>query len=290
VPRPFLSNVTANAIWNNYRIILACFLLTLISGCSGGRMEGESQAFNSLKDIPQTAWEKLAQKSIYFGHQSVGENIVDGMRELMKDYPQVKFNINETGDGAGLKKNAFTHSRIGKNTDPEGKSSDFLRILDSGIGGLSDIAFYKFCYVDFDGNTNIERVFNTYKATREAVRQKYPHLTVVHCTTPLTTVPTGWKVSLKKMLGMTIDGYVENIRRNLFNEKLWAEYGGKEPIYDLAGIESLTGDGANTVFAGDGKTYYSMDPEKTDDGGHLNRTGRRMAAEQLLVLLAKLSQ
>ena len=72
-----------------------------------------------------------------------------------------------------------------------------------------------------------------------------------------------------------------NINRNQFNEILRKEYEGKAPIFDLAKIESTYPDG---------KTSYSMVPDYTYDGGHLNETGRKKAAEQLLVLLANISK
>ena len=37
------------------------------------------------------------------------------------------------------------------------------------------------------------------------------------------------------------------------------------------------------------KIYYSMAPEYTTDGGHLNETGRKRVAEQLLIFLANLN-
>jgi len=61
-------------------------------------------------------------------------------------------------------------------------------------------------------------------------------------------------------------------------------------IFDLAKIESTFPDGRRASFTKDGKTYYSMVPDYTYDGGHLNELGRKIAAEQLLFLLANLFQ
>jgi lysophospholipase L1-like esterase len=36
----------------------------------------------------------------------------------------------------------------------------------------------------------------------------------------------------------------------------------------------------------DGKTYYHLVPDYTNDGGHLNETGRKLVAEQLLLTIA----
>ena len=63
----------------------------------------------------------------------------------------------------------------------------------------------------------------------------------------------------------------------------------KEPVYDLARMESTFADGKRSSFTKDGKTYHSLVPDYTRDGGHLNETGREIAAEQLLILMAGLS-
>jgi lysophospholipase L1-like esterase len=66
-------------------------------------------------------------------------------------------------------------------------------------------------------------------------------------------------------------------------------YEGKEPVFDLARIESTRPDGTRETFTQDGKTYYALVPAYTKDGGHLNKLGRKKVAEQLLLLLVSLS-
>jgi len=67
------------------------------------------------------------------------------------------------------------------------------------------------------------------------------------------------------------------------------KYKGKESIFDIAKIQSTFPDGTRSIFTKDGKTYYSMVPEYSYDGGHLNELGRKKVAEQLLVLFANQS-
>ena len=50
-----------------------------------------------------------------------------------------------------------------------------------------------------------------------------------------------------------------------FNELLIKEYDGKEPVFDLAEIESTRPDGRRETFTKDGKTYYSLIPDYTYD-------------------------
>jgi len=67
------------------------------------------------------------------------------------------------------------------------------------------------------------------------------------------------------------------------------KYAGKALILDIAKIESTRPDDTRRAFSLNGRTYYSMAPEYTTDGGHLNETGRKKVAEQLLISLANLN-
>ena len=49
-------------------------------------MSDEIVTFPDINDVPAVKWEKLAQKKIYFGHQSVGFNIMEGIKDVMKEH------------------------------------------------------------------------------------------------------------------------------------------------------------------------------------------------------------
>jgi len=259
-----------------------------ITSCSGGKMEPNKVTLPSIKDVPAEAWQKLAQKKIYFGHQSVGNNILDGVRDVMKENPQVKLNIVELSKLNDFDKPFFAHSGVGKNEDPRSKCEDFADILDQKIAGKADIAFFKFCFVDVVPNTDVNKLFAAYKETLVSLKEKYPKVTFVHLTVPLMAAQTGPKVWIKKIIGRAIGGYEDNIKREQFNAMIIKEYSGKEPIFDLARIESTAPDGSRAIFEKDGKTYPRMVPEYTNDGGHLNELGRKIVAEQLLIFLSNL--
>ena len=252
-------------------------------------MSKEIIKFPSIKDVPASAWEKLAQKKIYFGHQSVGFNIVDGIKDLMKENPQIKLNIVETSDQSDFKLGLFAHSRVGKNMDPKSKVDEFANFINDGIGGKADAAALKFCYVDIRSDTNTKNIYVDYSNSISKIKNKYSNITIIHFTTPLTQRQTGIKASIKKLIGRPVGGVDDNIKRNEYNEMLRKEYEEKEPLFDIAKIESTFPNGTRCSFTKDGKTYYSMVPEYTYDGGHLNETGRKKAAEQLLILLAQLN-
>jgi hypothetical protein len=270
--------------------LTAMSLITLaITSCSGDKMEPTTnKTLLSIKDVPTESWEKLSQKKIYFGHQSVGFNIIDGIKDVVKENPQIKLNIIETENPADFGTPLFAHSRVGKNTDPKSKCDAFARFMDKGLGNKADIAFLKLCYVDIFPGTDVKKVFAEYKSTMSDLRTKYPQTTFVHITAPLTTLQIGPKAWIKKIIGRPINGYDDNIKREQLNSMFRKEYGDKELVFDLAVIESTNPDGSRVSFLQNGKTGYALAPRYTSDGGHLNDIGRKIVAEQLLIFLSKL--
>jgi len=129
-------------------------------------------------------------------------------------------------------------------------------------------------------------VFEYYKSTMDSIKKNNPSITLVHITVPLTTIQTGWKVFIKNILGKEIGGYKENLKRFEFNEML-KEYYKADPIIDLSMVESTYPDGSRESFEKGGNTYYSLVPDYTYDGGHLNELGRKLVAKELLNILAK---
>ena len=270
-------------------------ILFLFFACNGGKMPEKTTHSPSIKDIQESTWKKLSEKRIYFGHQSVGFNIIDGIKDVMAEHPEIKLNIVETSDPSEFNIPLFAHSRVGKNMDPKSKIDAFANFMENGIGNMADIAFFKFCFVDVTAGTNIDKVFDDYKTTMSRLKGIYPETRFIHTTVPITYKPTGikgWrrkgKNLIKKIIGRTVFDYQDNINRNVFNEKLRKEYDGKAPIFDLAEVESTFPNGIRSSFTKDGRTYYSLVPDYTHDGGHLNEKGRRIVAEQLLILLAGL--
>jgi len=249
----------------------------------------------SISDIPASAWERLGQKKIFFGHQSVGNNIIAGLQKLGDENSELKLNIVRIEQFGPLGDPGFYHSDIGKNDYPKTKIDDFARAMEQGIGNTADIAFFKFCFVDITDKTNIEEVFNYYSKTMEKLRSKYPKVTFVHFTVPLLmrNKPT-FMSYIKKLVGVGEgDGFFDNshnIARNRYNELVKQKYAGKEPLFDLAMIESTYQDGTRCTFTSNGKTYYCLVPEYTNDGGHLNELGQKIVAEQLMIFLASLSE
>lgn len=283
--RPFLQLLAMSC-----ELFVMSLLVLAITSCSGGKMESTAKTtLPSIKSVSTEAWQKLSQKKIYFGHQSVGFNIIDGIKDVMKENPQIKLNIVETSSPSDFTAPLFGHSTVGNNTDPKSKCDAFAGFIDKGLGNKTDIAFFKFCYVDILPGTDVNKVFEDYKNTMSTIGKIYPRTTFVHITTPLTTIQTGPKAWIKKIIGKPVSGYDDNIKREQFNEMLRKQYNGKEPIFDLAMIESINPNGSRISFTQNGQTGYVLVLQYTNDGGHLNEMGRKRIAEQLLIQLANIT-
>jgi len=226
----------------------------------------------------------LSRQRVFFGHQSVGKNILEGLDDLSHE-AGVPLRIEENGS---LSAPGVVHAYLGQNTKPASKIEAFSRALDDGPGRGAEIAFFKFCYVDFSPDTNVQQLFTAYRVALEDVRRKHPRVTLVHVTVPLTVTQTGVKASIKRLLGKAPANELENVRREAYNALLRSAYEGKEPIFDLARVESTAEDGTRSEFERDGTRHPALAPEYTDDGEHLNTQGRRRAARALVDVLTAL--
>lgn len=266
--------------------VFASLLLMIVVGCDGGKMPKERTIFSSFNEVPAPKWKELSTRTIYFGHQSVGHNIINGIQYVMKEHPQIQLNIVDNIMNGSAKTGALLHSEVGENGNPKSKMQSFENNLRSGIGSEADIAALKFCYVDVTAKSNPEQIFNEYKATIERVKKANKGLRIIHFTMPLTTIETGFKAWLKSIIGKPLRGMDKNIKRFEYNNLLKNEYSGKEPIFDIANIESTAPDGRRSTFSLNGKAYEYLLPDYTSDGGHLNQLGRTVVAKQLLLMLA----
>lgn len=271
-------------------ILFSLTCLFILTACNGGSMADQKVILPSIKDVPASAWAKLAEKKIYFGHQSVGYNIMEGEKDLMKEYSQIKLNVIETTDPSDFDRPIFGHSRNGANADPKSKTQAFTEFIRKDIGDKVDIAFFKFCYVDIGKGADFKSVFKDYKTKMAQLEKDYPSIIFIHITVPLVVTKTSWKTWVKEVLGRgDLYEYAGNIERNEYNDLVRKEYEGKAPLFDLARIESTYPDGTRSTFSSRGKAFSSLVPEYTKDGGHLNEQGREVVAEQLLILLAHLA-
>jgi hypothetical protein len=274
--------------------ITAAFVVTIAIvpalSCKDSRMREVKQ---STTRSEFDALSRLSRRTVYFGHQSVGANIVDGIRDILKDNPQPAWTIMELEDVGAGRTPALVHSWVGRNGLPLSKLDAFSDTLRRSAGRF-DVALLKFCFVDFSENTDVQGLFGRYVETFERLKTSCPGTTFVHVTVPLTGNPRGLKWIarnvVKRLIGRKVRDPKDNRPINEFNDLMRKKYLGKEPFFDLAAIESTRADGSRESIREAGFDLYSLAPEYTFDGGHLNETGRRLVALELLRCLAALPQ
>ena len=256
------------------------------------RMEPEAPAETANSTRPDTASDAaalrlVASKRIFFGHQSVGANILDGVRELAKETPGAGLVVVNSLAPDTVGEPALMEASLGENGNPGSKTNAFAAVVDRGFGRAGGIALVKYCYLDMRPDSDPVRLFDDYRARMKQLSDKYPALTLVHVTMPLTVVESGPKRLVKRLLGKTTAVDL-NAKRNAYNERLRMAYAGQAPVFDLARLESIGRTGRRTTVGHRDGTVPSLAPEWSDDGGHLNAAGRRMVAREFVAFLAKL--
>ena len=292
----------ANSEMGNYRKHLVHFgvfwmSLLICVNLLAAMNEFQENQIKEVRDVPAEAWDRLRSKKIFFGHQSVGENIVDGIKRFGQEFPQAKLRVLLFDGISSLNGPGFYHAPIGRNHEPLSKVDHFVNIIKQVPNQGFDLAFFKFCFVDINASVQVGTLFEYYSKNMEWLRKHYPKTCFIHITVPLLKRPESsifqrLKIILKKVTLRKEDNFFDdahNIARHDFNELLrkWCREK-KEPLFDLAQVESTFPDGKRCSFEKDGKIFYSLVPRYTDDGGHLNEFGKRIVAEKLLIYLSSL--
>lgn len=214
---------------------------------------------------------------VFFGHQSVGQNVVDGLAELGGGLRVVDL---DGASGADDATPALLHARIGANGDPRGKIDDFARRAAELHAAGVDTVMMKLCYADIGATTDTDGLLGHYARAVSHLRAHCPDLRVVHVTTPLRRMPLGARALARRALRRPEDGLRANAARAAYNAGLAARFG-DDPLFDLAAAESGRPGGRTAGRRHAGRVVPSLAPEYTDDGGHLNARGRAVVARAL---------
>ena len=205
----------------------------------------------------------LRDAHVYFGHQSVGANILSGLAEL--------------SNAAGIEVR-IDEAPIGQNTKPLEKFEDFAKRGESNVSDGTQLMAMKLCYVDFTPRTDVGGLIQAYAAAVDRVRKARPGTRIVHVTPPLMAQPSDLKSKMNRTLGRPVWEDQANAKRLEFKQKLLERFPG-EPVFDLSVVESTRPDGTKEEHEVDGKKVPMLFPGYTSDGGHLNETGRLVAAK-----------
>ena len=172
----------------------------------------------------------MSRTKVFFGHQSVGMNVLDGVPGVYAAHGI------RAGDRAGRQPGrartagSSTTRTSARTGNPWLKIQDFDAKMRSGVGEQVDVAMMKFCYVDITGDTDVGALFAAYRETMAALERDFPKVTFVHVTVPLMT-EQGLLSKLKSRLtGSSGYGPADNAARERLNALIRHEYAGRPPL------------------------------------------------------------
>ncbi|HWO08008.1 MAG TPA: hypothetical protein VNN80_00970 [Polyangiaceae bacterium] len=230
--------------------------------------------------------ERAGSARVFFSHHSVGRNLLDGVASVSAAQAGGKLEVlplERAGAHAGP---AWFHASGGQNQHPESKVDYFVETLTQQADLKPQLAFMKFCYVDFNPETNVDALFGYYERAIRKLQQEHPETKFAHVTVPLTRHPTELKWRVYRLLGRPVWEDAANVKRQQFNQKLLATFA-RDPIFDLARAESTRIDGSREEFEASGQTYYALDQRYAADEGHLNERGQRELGGELIKFVAR---
>jgi len=263
---------------------MAGILLTIFAMSTTNLSYAESDDMTLHQEL-----ERVANLKIFFGHQSVGINLLDGIKKLSVT-SGVPLHIVELKSANEVGKAMIAQTFLAENGYPLKKISNFQLAFGPKQSNL-DVALMKFCFIDFTANTDAKSLFASYKTSIEALQSKNPGTTFVHVTAPLTIVEGGLKARIKHFLNLApLYGTIENLRREEYNKLIRETYMGREPVFDLARIESTAKSGKVETVKWDGINIPVLTPGYSSDGGHLNDSGKIVAARELVSVLASIQK
>lgn len=231
-------------------------------------------------------FEQLSDKKIYFGHQSVGRNILGGLESWLNE-TGASMEIVESRDFSNVPGAALVHFAVGQNGDPIGKVDDFVSMMDQVSEEEQALAFFKFCYVDFTSETDVERIYAHLKKNMLELEERYPQISFIASTVPYTGVQGGLRALAKKILGQAPYGALENIKRKEFNDLVMTDLSEILPVFDLGAAQTTRPDGSLESYRYKGEDYPCIPAFYRSDYGHLNASGSRIVSFNLLAFLAQ---
>ena len=257
------------------------FYLSLLINISCNTHENNKNTLKTDNMINKIEFSSLHGKRVYFGHQSVGFNIIRGLDSLIKKNNVLNFiKVITLGEYLSLmipendSSFYFVHSVIGENGSPKSKLDDFQHKID--ILKQIDAAFLKLCFVDFDCNTDVNLLYSNYLDNITELEKKYADIKFVYFTVPITTK----RNIINRVAKIILSRRDYSFKRSQFN-KLIRETSNIK-FFDIAYLEShLENDTTENQEEYLLKTYAS-------DAGHLNSIGSEKVALHLLNYLNNL--
>lgn len=229
----------------------------------------------------------VTNRRVFFGHQSVGQNIISGVSGVFAEHSATPPEIVELTGGAavpaGGEGGLISHAMVGQNRFPESKLEEFANLLRTGMGKEVEVAILKFCYLDVDNGTDVDELFELYRSRMAELAQEFPDVRFIYATVPLRTEATDLKQWVKELIGRPND----NAARERFNRLVRAEYADTGRLFDIAAIQSTEPDGTRVTRTHKGVIHFALFDGYASDPGHLNQQGSVRAASEFLALVAR---
>ncbi len=224
---------------------------------------------DAVTSLPQATLDAVGQQRWFFTHASVGGNLVDGLNDLHA--------ANATRYQLVTEWVGYDDAQMLPDPPPASPSAgtvyecqrgnpgwaDKLQIFDNSLrlagwrSAAVDVVMDKLCFIDQDA------VAADYLASMTALQSSFPDSVLVYTTMPLTTGEDA-----------------ENVLRNQYNAEVRAHANaGRGLLFDVADIEAHTPAGVQQTFQYGGQTWQKLYAGYTDDGGHLDASGRQRVAQ-----------
>ena len=262
--------------------VAALVLMLAAVGCGDHLDHGRVEEKGSRVTVAGSTWSRVSGLRTFFAHQSVGGNLLAGVRDLEQREGVTTLPIVDIGKASVPSGPVLAHLYVGQNGDPLSKIHGFRQALENGLGDTIDVAALKFCFWDIQKDTDVTKVFEEYSQTVSTLQTRFPRITFVHVTVPLYARDDDWRAAVRRVLSMDVPRTLDNAKRHELSERIRARYAGREPIFDLEGFEAAPDRERGRV------PYLRAD--FTDDGGHLNESARATGAAMFLNVVAEASR
>ncbi len=222
--------------------------------------------------VPVDALNAARALHVVFGHQSVGFDVIRGLR-LLSDAVPARYAI---AIQSQIRPEWFARNAglgeffLGRNGDPAGKIDAFATAIRDGFGERVDVAMMKLCYADLVENSDPKAVFERWKAAYEGLAKDHPKVRFVWWTVPLTLPP---RCSDKRT-------QANDLIRAYVKEK-------GALLLDVADIECHAPDGKPCLHPD--RAEKLVEAYARDQGGHLNDEGAQRVGRGLWWLLARIA-
>ena len=207
----------------------------------------EVEADGSLVEIiPQAYLDQARQLKVLFCHASVGGTIMNGMvgrKGLANENPQrYQIGRQQNADATWFDSNTgiidISHTGWPLNGSKILGFDSHIRNLGYGQPLRANVAFMKYCYIDWQPRTDVQQRWNEYRITMEALEADFPDITFVWWTIAVNTA--GDAGDIREAFNNMLREYCINNGKVLFDLADIESHDLQDnPCYDDIGAEGL---------------------------------------------------